>query len=61
MSRPVSNTMKRSRVSCYDVISEATEETDRESNEARSEDRALEWEECDIIEKCLESDRPRLV
>ena len=53
--------MKRSRVSCYDVISEATEETDRESNEARSEDRALEWEECDIIEKCLESDRPRLV
>jgi hypothetical protein len=50
MSRPVINTMKISRVSCYEVISEATEETERESNEARSEDRDVEWEECDIID-----------
>jgi len=37
MSRPVSSNLKRSVVNCYDVISEATEESENESNEARSD------------------------
>ena len=47
-------------MSCYDVISEATEETERESNEARS-DGLVEWDDCDIIDRKPESDRPRLL